>query len=281
MKLVTWIVRVGTCIAASILLSGTSATGQSSPPPRQDPPSAVPEDVNVSGAVDVLDIERFAEMFGVNDPAADINDDGVLDVRDIIAMEVAVADQRRERLLVPDIEGYEPRDLVRVRGVMLLVYKQVATGSLGYLAVPFDGRASLDGPDTVQIITPTGATAMATFSASFLTTLTYDEGSGARLVAEIQVQYPEFESNIESLLLADPLPPIGTCPTCVPLRVPAPGCVYLFSKWGYSKNCLSDFYGCTDSNGNGSQQHSVACCKETSPGSNVPTCPGSGSTSTP
>lgn len=262
--------------ALIVICCGTTAIAQSEAPPRQAAPASIPEDVDVSGVVNVLDSETFTQLFGDGDLAADVTRDGVLDIRDIVAMEAAVAEMRRERLLVPEIPQYEPADLIRARGVTLYVYRHVENASFGYLLVPFDGAASRPGADNVTVTTPTGASGTLIFAEGRLISAAYDIGSGPALMTRIQVEDPEFELGIERLLLADPLPPIGNCPTCVPLRVPAEGCVYLYSKWGFNNNCLTDFYGCTDADGDGSIEPGTACCKSPSPGSSVPKCPGSG-----
>lgn len=242
---------------------------------RGGPVNNIPEDLSGDGVVDAADAALFVEAFVAQLATADLNQDSVLDQRDADAMTAALEGGKRVRVTVPEMPGHEVYAISKIRGVSFVVYRESSSGNLSYLTAPLGGRARAPGEQAEVVALPSGHALRAHFDeAGSNSALEYFDGSQFTVVPRSQADVAAMEAlAVKAEADCGPLPPIGNCPGCVPLRPPQGqgDCEYLYSKWGLFCNCLADVWGCSASTGP-SPVVTQACCFDPQPGSGIPDC---------
>jgi hypothetical protein len=228
----------------------------------------VPEDLNRDDVVDAMDLALWQEYAGESDARADVNSDGAVDGQDLAQIEGAIASGKRARVALPELPGRSIVMVTRARNVRLVFYQDAEARQTSYLMSPFTGQSREREPGVATIPWKTGGgLARVTFDERGRVASVERQADGEEWVpilraeadlVEMETRFEEEEGD------CGPLPPIGNCPGCVPAVPPAPGCKYLYSKWGFFCNCLLDFWGCP---GSSQVQMTVA-----GPGSSNPDC---------
>lgn len=243
-----------------------SAAAQSWP---RTPAPGMSEDFDESNVVDQDDQSAFNGYYELQDMRADVNKDGALTQLDVDQMAAAVVMRKRTRFNLPDAEGYEAIDVVQSKSRVLAIYRNSQANHTVYVIIPLGGRGGLP-PGAAEILQLATGRVMALTYGEDGTILSVRYGDAGQL-QEVPYASAELRMQIEvEEARARPLYPIGTCPSCVPMRYPSGWrpCTYLYSKWGIIGNCMIDVFGCSDTS---DIEITVACCDE--PGGNTPVCP--------
>lgn len=259
------VARMGFVAAVSLMF--VCSCGLAQPINRTlGPTGEVKEDVNSSRTVTEADVSPYLQLFVTHDPKADVNSDGVINGADLAQFMNAVATSKAERLFLPDIEGHTVESMVREDKLSIFILKKTEDSTLWYLPIPFSGGTGVAGARTVVRPLLTAGEAQLVIDASGkLISIEVPDAAGGRVVpAKFPTdQLIKLEVDHAAAL---PLPPIGSCPGCVPLNPPSGhgDCIYLYSKWGLARNCLMDCYGCNL--GGGHTVCRTACCFDPNPG---------------